>query len=294
MAFRLDLDEDLRTDLIRVLEEQLDRAQRALEGSDKAAGVHEARKRFKSLRGALRLLRPALDDVYERENARFRDAARTLASARDAAALLETLTALDARFGAVLDPSVIGGLRTWLQHRLQREEGGARDFDRLVALALDEIEQAHESLEDWPLPQGFKPLQEGLKKIYAKNRDAMREAAAGDDPEILHEWRKVAKHHWMHVRLLRNLDPDALKPRSEALRDLTQTLGDANDLALLVETLNDADCPLDASARKAFAHLCDARRKELRADAIAQGAALFEESPKAFAERMKDLWSERH
>src|SRR5919106_3312410 len=63
------------------------------------AAVHEARKDLKKLRSVLRLVRHEVgDDLYRRENARFRDAGRALSGARDAQVKLETLAALRERF----------------------------------------------------------------------------------------------------------------------------------------------------------------------------------------------------
>ena len=62
----------------------------AVESSPEEA-VHSARKDMKKLRALLRLVRGELGaSVYRRENARFREAAATLAGLRDADVMLVT------------------------------------------------------------------------------------------------------------------------------------------------------------------------------------------------------------
>src|SRR5689334_2583821 len=64
-------------------------AARALErpGLDDEA-VHDARKKLKSARAGLRLLRPLDEPLYRRENERLRDAGRRLSAVRDGKVLL--------------------------------------------------------------------------------------------------------------------------------------------------------------------------------------------------------------
>ena len=80
--------------------------------------MHEARKDMKKLRALLRLARGELgEEIFGRENACFRDAARELAGTRDADVMLETLDALDL-------PAGLGGeLRKAIQ--AERARAGA-------------------------------------------------------------------------------------------------------------------------------------------------------------------------
>ncbi len=98
MAFELQSDESVEAGIRRIVDEQLESALEELRGTDprKAdAAVHAARKRFKRIRAVVRLVRKGLgSEVFERENASFRDAGGTLAEARDAAVLIQTLDTL--------------------------------------------------------------------------------------------------------------------------------------------------------------------------------------------------------
>ena len=67
--------------------------------ADPVEAVHEARKDMKKLRATLKLVRPVIgEEVYERENGRFRDAGRALSDVRDAQVRAETVEALAERF----------------------------------------------------------------------------------------------------------------------------------------------------------------------------------------------------
>ena len=74
--------------------------QNALDGirspaSDQAEDVHTVRVTIKRLRAMLRLIRPVISKtVFDRENARLRNAARRLSSAREAAVAREILATL--------------------------------------------------------------------------------------------------------------------------------------------------------------------------------------------------------
>ena len=76
----------------RIARDQLDRALKELRGKSSDAAIHRARKRLKTVRAVLRLVRPELTTgVFERENTAFRDIGRRLSVVRDADALLETI-----------------------------------------------------------------------------------------------------------------------------------------------------------------------------------------------------------
>src|ERR671929_1828085 len=94
-AYRLKEGEPLRDEIARVARGRIDNAIDELSGktdSTPVEAVHEARKDMKKLRALLRLTRGELgEQVYSRENACFRDAARELAGQRDADVMLETL-----------------------------------------------------------------------------------------------------------------------------------------------------------------------------------------------------------
>jgi hypothetical protein len=114
MAYRLEANELISTGIRRVLLERVDTAIDDLTNpeKDRNKGVHDARKNFKRIRAALRLIRGEIgDELYRQENVRFRDAARLIASARDSWVMVETLDKLVEEFHELLAPNAFVGVR---------------------------------------------------------------------------------------------------------------------------------------------------------------------------------------
>jgi CHAD domain-containing protein len=95
MAYRLKRREGFATGIARIVDEQLASAAKGLRGKgdpDLEEAVHDARKRLKKSRSALRLARYDIaDPVRRKENEIMRDAGRRLSGLRDAQVLVDTL-----------------------------------------------------------------------------------------------------------------------------------------------------------------------------------------------------------
>src|SRR3954453_7178467 len=102
MSYRFVKRETVPDGLRRIARERIENALAELRGetdSSPEEAIHEARKDMKKLRAVLRLARDELgDDVYRRENACFRDAARKLSGVRDADVMLATFKGVDGSF----------------------------------------------------------------------------------------------------------------------------------------------------------------------------------------------------
>ncbi|MFG0333894.1 MAG: CHAD domain-containing protein, partial [Maioricimonas sp. JB049] len=96
MSYRFEQSESIPHGLGRIAVEQIDKAVREIK--DHALGrhdvVHQVRKRFKKIRGLVRIVRPALGNQYGPINTWYRDAGRTLSEIRDATTLIETFDRL--------------------------------------------------------------------------------------------------------------------------------------------------------------------------------------------------------
>src|SRR3954469_20623902 len=175
--------------------EQIGEALRCLgEEQPSSVQIHEARKAIKRSRATLRLLRPTLSDrAYRVENATLRDAAEPLSAVRDARVLVESLDDLVSR--ERLEPKETTGFRAALegaQSDLRRDGTlGDRTFDRTRAslrAARDRI--ARSKLDS----RGWADLADGLQRVYARGRKALRASRAECTAECLHEWRKQSKY----------------------------------------------------------------------------------------------------
>jgi hypothetical protein len=95
MAFELEKDETARKGIRRIACNRIEKALEAIGGKSSSMSdhaVHEVRKRFKEIRGVLRLVRDEIGEkTFNRENQIFRDAGRPLSKLRDAKVMIDSL-----------------------------------------------------------------------------------------------------------------------------------------------------------------------------------------------------------
>lgn len=286
MSYRLRLGESATTNLRRLLREQIAEAVQVIEteGSRDVA-AHEARKRAKKARAALRLFRDGLDATYAAENAAFRDLARPLAPFREAAARLETVDAL--REAARSDEErsavrAVGDACLRLREALDAEQLDAA-LENARRRLLDASGRAEALAVEGPLAAAARG---GLKRVYRRNRQAWPAAFAEGRAEAFHEWRKRAKYHRYHVALLRPAWKKPLKGREKALHDLTDLLGLEHDLSDLDRAFDAHATWFDEAAVVRTRALVSRRRAELRAAARAEALRAFCERPGRFTARL--------
>ena len=196
MASRIKAGESPRKGLRRIVRGQIDKAREGPAGGDPPdEAVHEVRKRLKRLRALLRLARDGMDEsTFERENARFRDAARPLSEVRDAAVLLTAFDDLIERLGDAGHPEAIAEARAALLARKDDASRHALDDGSALDDLASQLDRAREALGGRAFAGvRWSTLRDGLRRIYRQGRRAFR--AAGDTPtdENLHEWRKRVK-----------------------------------------------------------------------------------------------------
>jgi CHAD domain-containing protein len=260
--------------------------------ADPVEAVHESRKDLKKLRAALKLVRPALgEEVYDRENARFRAAGRELSDVRDAQVRADTLDALAERFA---DDPPPGGWWTVRALVVGDDEVDESELAAVRDRVAVQIEQGDVAIDEWPLGEdGFELLRPGLKRAYSRGRKAFREAR--DDPadEPLHEWRKRSKDLWYHLRLVRHAWPEVLKATADEAHELSDRLGDDHDLVALTAYLENEAPALTSAQREHLRGQIQARRAEIQGEAFAYGERLFAEKPKRFVARIERYWGAR-
>lgn len=284
-------DETLEAGLRRIAVRQIETGLAELDDPDlpRARAVHQVRKRCKKLRGLLRLVRPGFK-AYDRENAAFRDAARSLSALRDASAHVEAFDRLAERYGDDIDPGALTGLREHLMAgRTEVDEDLARA--RLGAFQQT-FQAARQRAARWTLKGDASDiLGKGARLTYRRAVRAMKAARADPTPEALHEWRKRVKYHWYHTRLLKALWPALMEPWGLVAGELGEALGDHHDLAVLRAEVLERE---DAASNRSFElldRLARAEQDRLEAAGFAAGARLFAERPDAFAERWARYWT---
>jgi CHAD domain-containing protein len=279
MAYRLIQDEALARGLRRIAREEIDSAIEYLGTTDPAKlddAVHEARKCIKRLRGFMRILAAAENDV-----AVLGALGRTLSELRDAAAMVETvdLLARQTRDAAVLE--TLAGLRRTLQTRAREKLAGAevRGVLENAAAGLREVKRR---VGGWTLANSFDTLAPGLRRTWRRGRNALRRVREERSAENFHSLRKRAKDRWYQVKLLEALwSPVGYSPE-KPLRSLQEDLGDDHNLELLRAVLPPGSDAVLAAV--------NALQQQLRRKSLEAASELYAGKAGDFEKEMRSLW----
>lgn len=292
MAYRFKLDNNAGKGFRRIVREQISLAIGELEASDippndipTAHAIHASRKALKRLRALIACAEPAIGEKAARKHDRaVRDIGRALSARRDADVSLETVAALEERYGE--DARV-----TLAPLRSRLEEARGEIVNGLDSASLAAIRKRLEKVgkalgkERWS-GKGIKPVFAGIGRIYQAARLALKKAFKEPTDERVHEFRKLVQAHWRHMALVSRAWPEAFAVRVAAARDLSQVLGDDHDLAVLKLAAEE----LEDSERSAIVALCARRQSELRAFAEPLARRLFAETERAFVQRSSAYW----
>jgi hypothetical protein len=182
MSFRIEDGDHIAKEVRRIARKEVEGAiedLRRLDHEDPET-VHELRKRCKKVRGLLRLVRPAIGDIYAMENAHFRDAVRSLSPLRDAHTALVAYDLLLDHYRGEVRRAPLAAVR---RHLVQVEERTKHDTDDLedrYAQVRDAMEAARRRIDDWPITDlGLETWRAGFERTYRRARRAM--SAAYDD-----------------------------------------------------------------------------------------------------------------
>ena len=174
--YRLRADAPLGVEILRVLNGQFDLAVDALAQSDSEEGVHEARKALKRLRALVRLIRDEIgDDRYAHVNAELRDAGRSLAAVRDAAAIAVVLERLVAD-RADVSATEVGRVRERLRAAQARAEPGTD-----ARATVERLKTIRRELAALAIRDELDPLLAGLRRSARRGRRAARARARRAD-----------------------------------------------------------------------------------------------------------------
>lgn len=196
--------------------------------------IHDARKRFKRLRGLFRLVRDAAPEFCARENARVRDIASTLSTVRDATALVEAMDHLLASKATAENHDALFAIRDRLAARRDRIATAETDLDARITAAIAGCEDGIAALSGLRLPKGkakaVEVLASGVARTYGRAVRALEAATASGHTEDWHDLRKRIKYHRMHVQLLSSAWPGDMAMRAEIADLAGEALGDDHDL----------------------------------------------------------------
>ena len=292
MAYAIEKGEPISQAMPRIVIERVDTAlEQILDGNERIEErIHNARKRFKEARAAVRMIRSALGDHFASENAWFRDAGRDLASLRDADAVLEAADGLVDYASGFHDRRVLRRLRRRLLHAQRRAK--KEELEARVANTAQQLPIARARISLWPaLPDDFAVIGEGFRRTFRDGRRACRHAIASPSPEAFHDWRKRVKDHWYHIQILRNVWPEFTRPYRDQMEELSDALGDRHDLDVLRQTIVDGgEFGTDFDLRIAH-ELIDRRVVELSDRARVIGERIYTEPASAIYNRFEAYWT---
>lgn len=274
----------------RIAHEQIDGAVHAIQAKNAAIATHEARKCCKKVRALLRLVRPAFPD-YAKENADFRDIARSLSGSRDAKVLLDTCDLLIEGAPKGTDTELFLPLRKRLAHDLARQAHGEGAAAHLKA-ARKLLDRAQARCRHWTLESdGWQALGEGLGRIIRDARQAERQVHAEPSAVHYHELRKLMKYHWYHTRLLVPIWPETMAPRAAELSRLADELGLHHDICVFEEWLGAAMPELDEfDVVETLLPLAGERRRQLEGRIGPLVARALAQKPAELVDHWQALW----
>ncbi|MDB5289631.1 MAG: hypothetical protein JWL69_872 [Phycisphaerales bacterium] len=297
MAFELKHKESIPDGLRRVVCERVEKAMEVLDHNGRSRisdeTVHESRKRFKQVRGALRLVREELGEKqFARENRVFRDAGRPLSEVRDAKVLLDTLDELAAHYKGRITPGSFKQLRAALEARRREVARRVLEENHATQAIVRELRKSSRRVEEWPLQHdGWKAIAPGLRQTYEQGRAAMQVAMRDGSDEAFHEWRKRGKDLRYEIELLCRVWPETMQPLADAAHHLTDLLGQDHDLAVLQGIAgNELKKSVPEAERELLEPLVAQRRSELQEEARELGRKLYSESDDEFVSRIHGYW----
>lgn len=295
MAFRLKPNESLPTSIKRIAQEQIAKAIAELSTTDELGideAVHQARKRLKKTRAVIRLVRDSLgSEVYQRENARFRDVGRKLATLRDSKVQIETVDNLTNHFADTIAPNTFRDLRRELRVDYRREY--QRVIDEGVVISVkNQLKDAQTEIDHWAIESDdWSAVAKNLKRVYKRGYKGLDKALSEPTAENFHEWRKRVKYLRYQLRILRPIWSEMMSGWIDRTHDLSDYLGEDHDFAVLHEFVQTQPERFDReNTQEILTKLCDCRRAELQSSAIFLGKRIYTEKPKNFVDRLGNYW----
>lgn len=295
MAYRLSSEEAMDDAVRRIAHQQTSDALGCLsrlEGPQAVANIHDCRTRCKKIRGLVRLVRPALGDHYPAANRTYRDAARELSEYRDAQALLATFDQLVARSPDHVPAGGLAPVRAELAERAQAATRAAAGDSDPIHRARDLLAKGRAEIDTWALEhRGWEAAARGAARTYRRGVEALEAVERRPTPHRFHQLRKRVKYTWYHVRLLEDADPSVLGPLAVMFGRLSDTLGDAHDLAVLKERLMaEPEAFGGREMVEAAGEFLDRHRVRLERRGMTLAARLYAETPATFVEQLGADW----
>lgn len=292
MSFRIDPRLALTAEVRRIAGGEIDKIVAHLNAArdNPERSLHSARKRIKALRALLRLVRPGDDAFCRAENDRYRNIALSIAGARQATALIETIDRLIADFPEHADAAGLAGIRAMLARHRSEGVHGEAGLGAVLDHAVAECRAGMTAIDMLVLPdhaeQAADVLADGALATLRFARKALQQARERGEPNDFHDLRKAVKTHAAHLSLLRKLWPAPVKPRRERAEELGESLGELHDVFVMRALIEARQAPFGGPEPKQLVRLLRRAEKALRKLCLVDAAKLFEDKPGRAARKL--------
>lgn len=297
MPYRIRPDRPLLAEVRLVARQELDKAIETLEARPDGLheAIHAARKRFKRLRNLYRLVASGDKPFQKAENARLRDAARSLSRMRDATALIETVQHLSNHTLTEDEAETLSAAREVLALRRDEIAETESDLEAKVSAAVADCRSGIDALEGLSLPSktghAARLMAKGWRKGLDEARKSLEICKGESHGEAFHDLRKAAQAYWMNLSLLRDLWPSAFDAKRADAKRLVDLLGHEHDLTVLT-TLMDHEPETfgDGEGLSFLLAIIIRRQQDLRREALALADQVFADPAKSEAGIIEALW----
>ena len=250
--------------------------------------VRNVRRRLKRVRAALKLIRPAFPD-YAAESRALREIGAHVSALRDAQALVEATDLVAARHPVEAMPALLRVRRSFVERAAAHE--ARLDRDAFLGDMRQQLRDARVRSELWELRHSdHRAVVPGFVETYRRARRGWQVAADRREEEHFHEWRKRVKDHWIQLGLLRGIAPEFADGRRRVAGRLARTLGDYQNLSLLLAAVGDEDAAFETADKASVLAASDRDHRRLGRRALKLGALLFDERPREIAARWNAYW----
>ena len=254
--------------------------------------VHDFRKRCNEVRALVRLVRGSGVGLYGPTNVAYRNAGRALAEYRDAHALLATFDDLIAVNSDRMPEVDLIPIRAELVRRSELGSEALLAADGPLDPLIETLETVQSGIDDWRLSKkGWRAMSDGVNLTYRRGRLAVARAQKKPQPANFRELRRRAKYTRNHLRLLQMAAPSILVPMAANFKALSDSLGDAHDLAVLQAELKKKTKTFGGKKIVRGANrFIDEHRVDLERRSLGLAVRLYQESPNQFADRIGGYW----
>ena len=293
MSYQLRKGQNLGDEVRRIYRRQIElaiadsRSQRTSTHSP----VHETRKHLKKARAALALLSGVVGrDEIVRADKNLRRIADLIADIRDAEVRFQTIRHLG-RILRIEEDDIVQEAEAFLGLELESFLAAFSDWKEEATRRLTKM---CSWMQDCPV-DGLtcEQIRQTVQRSYKCGRRTLRKANEAPVAENFHEVRKHAKELMYQLRILQPVHPRFFQQRVSELKILTETLGNAHDLAFLeTRLIKHKRRGADDRAASALSELIGLREKELQRTAAVLGERFYAERPREFARRLSEFFGD--